>query len=290
MTFFRTFDRELRESRRRLLAEAAARVAASVDGSEFEAMVSGSLSRGQTHPWSDLDVVLVKKDADASEDFELEMAARQAAGEVPADVMFERDVYEPLQRGILGSLVRPDEIPPLAELPDPDLALVRAAFSMETAIDQILESEAELETRPRDGDEKFENMLRRAKLSRAYRHLSQRMDLNLKRLAAFQDGGRSKWLDDSSNMRALAGLLGRLQEPATAPFPRPAVMTREAAEAVRWLQQDDLDPYWNPGKLEAMDARMKETVSAILDWTTLLRHVSKETETHGLETGAGMKP
>lgn len=291
MTAFRTYDLDLREARRLLLRDAAERVAEAVDGSGFEAWVTGSLSRGQVHPWSDLDIVLIRTNPDAVEDYGLEVTGIRAAGEVPADVVFEKDVYEPLQKGMLGSLVRPGDVPPLADLPDPGLAPIRAAFSIETILARIEKENAEIAAlAEREGDKSMLELLKRTRASRSYRALAHRMETSLKRLAVFHDGGRSKWLDDGTDMQALEGLLDRLREPAETPFPRPAVMTEDAAEAARWLLDEEQDPDWHRGEADGMERRLEASVAALKDWTAVLRNASDLTETHGLADSPGPKP
>lgn len=293
-SIFRTFDNELRDSRFALLKAAALAAATAAEGSGFDAMVTGSLSRGQTHPWSDLDVVLVRQDPEAEQDYELESNLESnvslAIGHVGGDVVFADDIIEPLKKGMLGSLVRPADIPPLGDLPDFNLALSRAAISMEVTLSHIETSDFRGHSTVAQ-DKRLRGILRRSAISRTFRMLSVRADISLKRLAVYQDGGQSPWLDDHADMKALSALLKRLQAPASFPIERPAVMTADAAKALRWLLGSEPDFMgYNLRQTEAAERKEADTRSAIKEWAGLLRRVSPTTETHGLSPSEGVSP
>lgn len=286
---FRTWDRGLRAARHARLSASALAAAQAASESGCSLMVTGSLSRGEVHPWSDLDLVLVGQDPEAEPDSGLSWKIKWASGladEDAVDVMSENQIIEPLRKGILGSLVPVGAIPDLGDLPDPELALPRAAVSIETAISQI---EA---ARLADGrfldqlkDDSLKPLVVRSSLSRARDQLAYRTQVSLKRLAVFQDGGRSEWLD-SHDDDDLPAMLERLAAPAGEPFERAAALTAEAADVIPWLLGwDDRGPPENEKEAEALEKKLLNAITVFKTWTTHLRAVSTLTETHGLRPG-----
>jgi UTP:GlnB (protein PII) uridylyltransferase len=66
---FRTWDTALRERRRSTLIQAAEAAHAAAVDSSFDLLVTGSLARGQVHPWSDLDLILRAKGSGMKKDW-----------------------------------------------------------------------------------------------------------------------------------------------------------------------------------------------------------------------------
>jgi len=241
----RTYDRLLREARRLVLREAALSAAAAVpEKSGYRIMVTGSLSRGQIHPWSDLDLVLVPTQIMTEPDEELRRDLRSRVRDshdiYDADVVFHDEIFDGLKRGMLGSLILPSGIPELSELPPASVALARVHVSIGYALDQsalIMEEydRAEAKLRPVVSD--FDRMAS----SNAMDPLRRKASLWMKKLAVFPDGGRSPWLDDWDDEEALDRLLQRLAMPGTAPDGDAALLDAPAAGALRYLLVDAYD-------------------------------------------------
>ena len=272
---FRTYDAVAREHRRRELAHAAMSAAEAFDRSAtgMEMYVSGSLSRGQTHPWSDLDLVILRngRERDPEADFELRNAIRRAVQDVKCDVVFEDEIPPPLALGMMGSLVRPEDVPDLAPLPTVQTVYARLAMSLGFALRtsrELIDAYARI-TRNSDISE---NLFREG----ALRFLSDKADFWLSKLAVFVDGGQSGWLDDGDEAE-LREMLLRLCETADAPFPRPAVMFPSSASALAAMALER--------SLDA-DVRLPHPRKAVYDLSrqaSLWNDLASGAQTHGLD-------
>jgi hypothetical protein len=133
----RTWDDDLREARRLLLLERVRIVSDAVAGTPFAVAVTGSLARGQVHPWSDLDLLMFRRDGgeEFGEDgLNLRAAILFGGGFSDLDLVPVQQVPPALAEGMLGSAVAVDDIPDLADLPDPRLSITRTAMSMRFAL------------------------------------------------------------------------------------------------------------------------------------------------------------
>lgn len=232
---FRTWNDDLREARRLLLLERARIVDAAVSGTPFAVSVTGSLSRGQVHPWSDLDLLMHRRDGDG----ELGEEGRRLRSDIIFGVDFHdmdlvpvEHVPAALAQGMLGSAVAVDDVPELSDLPDPRLAITRTAMSMSFALEQSRRSDG-----GRLDEEYVGEPSERDRLAAfvAMRDLYSKAGLWAKRLLVFQDGGQSAWLDDPDEEDSLEEALWRLARPSEEPFERPALFDDDDAHTLGFL-------------------------------------------------------
>lgn len=282
----RTFDTEMRERRRQYLAAAAASAGSFLSGrSQYRVMVSGSLSRGQVHPWSDLDLVLIGPDAADSEDGRADLRhhlLRHLDMDMDGiDVVFPDEIAPGLAKGMLGSLVAPGSIPELGRLPDPMIALARVHVSVGYALkssEKILEEYFASEKKLRAVLSDFDSMV----YSHAMDPLRRKALLWLQKLAVFIDGGRSEWLDDRYDEDALDRLLARLASSHHEPFARDAVIDTAAAGALRYLLVDAYDFVVRRRLAVSPKDEYEPVVDAIRDMARKMADLAARVETHGL--------
>lgn len=290
--FPRTFDKELREGRRAYLTAAASRAEEALsDDSGYRLMVTGSLSRGQVHPWSDLDLVLVLRDGmDAAMDNEARSDLRRriidAVDMYEADIVFDDEVVEGLRKGMLGSLVEVADIPALADLPDVSVALARIHVSMHYA----LEASESIMADYRKSEDELRRILSdydRLSSSHAMDPLRRKAFLWMKKLAVFADGGRSPWLDDSDDDEALDRLLARLSSPCSSTDGAKSLLSQSATAALRWLLVDAYDFTFAQGDEGSppMDTYV-EIRDAISDLRREMEAMVPGVPTHGID-GSG---
>lgn len=282
----RTFDVELREARRLLLKEKAEAAAAFVsERGGYEVLVSGSLSRGMVHPWSDLDLVLSATSESSADRSDLRYDLYRHLNIDDVDVVFVDEIVPGLAKGMLGSLVTPQNIPPLAALPDPKIALARVHVSIGFALrasESILEEYAEAEHELRGKISDYDSMV----YSHAMDPLRRKATLWMQKLAVFLDGGRSEWLDDRYDEDALDRLLSRLASPASEPFERKAVIDAAGAGALRYLLVDAYDFVVRRRRAESPRDEYLSVVEAIREMAERMEAMSPGIETHGLTSGA----
>ncbi|MNU43636.1 hypothetical protein D3C71_324260 [compost metagenome] len=282
----RTFDVELREARRLLLKEKAEAAAAFVsERGGYEVLVSGSLSRGMVHPWSDLDLVLSATSESSGDRSDLRYDLYRHLNIDDVDVVFVDEIVPGLAKGMLGSLVTPQNIPPLAALPDPKIALARVHVSIGFALrasESILEEYAEAEHELRGKISDYDSMV----YSHAMDPLRRKATLWMQKLAVFLDGGRSEWLDDRYDEDALDRLLSRLASPASEPFEREAVIDAAGAGALRYLLVDAYDFVVRRRRAESPRDEYLSVVEAIREMAERMEAMSPGIETHGLTSGA----
>lgn len=276
----RTNDVGLRRARHDKLVTAARAGAAAVEGTRFEILVTGSVARGQTHPWSDLDLLLRSRDGSYERSSDIVLKVLNVvfgAGISEVDIVPEDTVQPELVPGTIGGARSVHDIPPLADLPDPDLAPLRAAQSLEIACTRARNMIEEARTMPESTDIKVQEIIRRTTPQMVRTQLSYKAALAIKRLAVFQDGGRSAFLDGDKSEEALIDLLDRLAEPADEPFERPAMLTEAVKRPLLWLLAgDDLDT-------AEIDAEVDdEALDALEGWIFHLRSTTDRTDTHGL--------
>lgn len=262
----RTHDASLRRARRDKLVAAARAGAASLDGTGVDVLVTGSLARGQTHPWSDLDLLLRSRDGRYDRAYEMSLKVLRAVegtGLWEVDVVPEESVQPALIPGMIGGARSVYDIPELAELPDPDLAQLRAAQSLEFACSRARKMLEEVRNMPDSGE-----ILRRATPAVILTQLSYKAALAVKRLAVFQDDGRSAFLDGDRSEPVVQELLDRLSDP----FERPAMLTEDVKSPLLWLLTgEDRD-----------NTRVDATLDALEGWIPHLRSTTEQTDTHGL--------
>lgn len=237
-SIFRTWDRNLREERRTTLARNARTISDAMEGTPFMVAVTGSLSRGQVHPWSDLDLLMQRRDGDdeiGEEGRALRSKIVLWADFHDFDLVPLEDVPAALFEGMIGSAVAIDDIPDLCELPDTRLAIARTAMSMRFALQMSRDID---DGRLDDEMSAASSEIDRLRAFSAMRPLMSKAGLWAKRLLVFQDGGRSAWLDDHDDEDALEEALSRLARPAAEPLERPAILTHDAAETLAFLLSD----------------------------------------------------
>lgn len=283
----RTFDLSMRLARQeRLRKWATAADALLVDrGGGYRAMVSGSLSRGQVHPWSDLDLVLEETESItedqiiARNELRYDLYARLDTDAV--DVVFIDEIFPGLAKGMLGSLVRPEDIPPLTDLPDPTVALARVRVSIGYALaasDEILAEYLRNAEKLRAVMSDFES----AAYSNAMDPLRRKAQFWARKLAVFVDGGRSEWLDDWDDEDALDRLLERLATPGSAPDGTSSVIDKSAAGALRYLLVDAYDFVVRRRSSETPEVEFRSVADAIREMGDGFLRLAPEAETHGL--------
>jgi predicted nucleotidyltransferase len=282
----RTFETELREARRLHLRDKAETAAAFVaERGGFEVWVSGSLSRGQVHPWSDLDLVLSESGPSAEDRSGLRYDLLRHLDMDGVDVVFEDEIFPGLAKGMLGSLVRADEVPPLSELPDPRVALARVHVSIGYALkssEQILVEYAASEQKLRGVIDDYDSMV----FSHAMDPLSRKAPLWVQKLAVFMDAGRAEWLDDRFDEEALDRLLARLSTPQSGSFGRDTVIDAEAAGALRYLVIDAYDFVVRRRRADSPRDEYGSVVEAIRSLSKKLEAMVPGVETHGLTGGS----
>lgn len=282
----RTFDTELRDARRLLLKEKAQAAAAFVsERGGYEVLVSGSLSRGMVHPWSDLDIVLSETSESSVDRSDLRYDLHHHLNIDDADVVFVDEIVPGLAKGMLGSLVTPQNIPPLVALPDPKVALARVHVSIGFALrasESILGEYAKAEHELRGRISDYDSMV----YSHAMDPLRRKATLWMQKLAVFLDGGRSEWLDDRYEEDALDRLLSRLASPASEPFEREAVIDAAGAGALRYLMVDAYDFVVRRRRAESPQDEYASVVEAIRKMAERMEAMSPGIETHGLTSGA----
>lgn len=269
---FRTWDEELREERRMLLLARARSVEARLSGTPFSVSVTGSLSRGQVHPWSDLDLLMYRRDGG-----DLGEEGRRLRAEIVFGVEFQEfdlvpveDVPPALERGMFGSAVAVEDVPALEGLPEPRLAIARTAMSIGFALEQCRAMDRGMA----DGSE-----LRKYAAMSALRDLYSKAGLWLKRLLVFQDGGRSAWLDDHEEEGALRAALERLAGPADEPFPRPAVLDRGQASTLAFLALEAPDFGYADEDVVSAFRECRDTLDGLV---RDLHEMVTDRSTHGL--------
>lgn len=238
---YRTYDTEFREARRVELSNAALAASEAVSGDRgMDILVTGSLSRGQVHHWSDLDLVVVRNGVqpDRDRDRVLREAVYDAVGHLECDVVFEEHVPDPLRRGMMGSLVAPSDLPGLAPLPAIETVYARLDMSLFYALRETEELADAYGRIAANGSGRPHRLVRDG----ALRALSAKTDFWLKKLAVFVDGGQSPWLDDGDR-GDLADLLLRLSKPSDEPFARPAVVSLAGARTLYSLSVARSDPF-----------------------------------------------
>ncbi len=278
----RTFDIALREARRLFLKEKAQAAAAFVaERGGYEVLVSGSLSRGMVHPWSDLDLVLSATAEETSDRSDLRYDLIRHLDMDSVDVVFVDEIVPGLAKGMLGSLVPPQDIPPLTDLPDPKITLARVhvsiGFSLK-ASEAILEEYAAAEHELRDKISDYDSMV----YSHAMDPLRRKATLWTQKLAVFLDGGRSEWLDDCYEEDALDRLLSRLASPESIPSEREAVIDAAGAGALRYLLVDAYDFVVRRRRAESPKDEYGSVVEAIREMAARIETMSPGVETHGL--------
>lgn len=291
---YRTYDNSLRQARYDYLVAAAERGAEFVKGSGFDLKVTGSLSRGQVHPWSDLDLLLVRTDPEAVMSWDLSYGAEKAAqGNDHSnliDVMFEEDLVGGLKVGILGSAVPISRLPSLGELPMKELSLPRCAMSLSFVIKAVLRDKqttksliAERELSP-EKDEHTIRTLWKSHQSISLNRLLDKAELALKRLAVFYDGGRSSFLDGDRSQETIVDLVTCLSKPSDLPFTRPPVLTNDAASLIAPLFNDlRHEIYIMEIDLGLEAVRIKQLLTAYVGWLRYLLTLTDLRQTHGLD-------
>lgn len=277
----RTFDMALRGARRLHLKEKAEAAAAFVAERGCEIFVSGSLSRGMVHPWSDLDLILSEPEEDKADRSDLRYDLIRHLDMDGVDVVFMDEIVPGLAKGMLGSLVSPADIPPLASLPDPKIALARVHVSISFALkasEAILEEYTAAEHELRDKISDYDSMV----YSHAMDPLRRKATLWAQKLAVFLDGGRSEWLDDRYEEDALDRLLSRLASPESVPFEREPVIDAAGAGALRYLLVDAYDFVVRRRRAESPRDEYGSVVDAIRDMAAKIEAKSHGVETHGL--------
>jgi predicted nucleotidyltransferase len=282
----RTFDIALREARRLFLRERAATAAAFVsERGGYEVQVSGSLSRGQIHPWSDLDIVLSEIGESTADRSDLRYDLLRHLDMDNVDIVFVDEIFPGLAKGMLGSLVSPENIPPLTPLPDPKVALARVHVSIGYAIkasEEILEEYAASEHKLRGVVSDYDSMV----YSHAMDPLRRKASLWTQKLAVYIDGGRSEWLDDRYEEDALDRLLSRLSSAQIEPFEREAVIDPAGAGALRYLLVDAYDFVVRRRRADSPKDEYGSVLEAIQDMAAKIEAMSCGVETHGLASGA----
>lgn len=282
----RTFDTDLREARRLLLKEKAEAAAAFVlERGGYEVFVSGSLSRGMVHPWSDLDLILSATSESSADRSDLRHDLYRHLNIDDVDVVFVDEIVPGLAKGMLGSLVTPQGIPPLADLPDPAIALARVHVSIGFALRasaSILEEYAEAEHELRNKISDYDSMV----YSHAMDPLRRKAVLWTQKLAVSLDSGRSEWLDDRYDEDGLDRLLSRLASPAREPFEREAIIDAAGAGALRYLLVDAYDFVVRRRCAESPRDEYLSVVEAIGEMAERMEMMSQGIETHGLTSGA----
>lgn len=279
MTRFRTQDLDLREARRLRLLSAARTASDAVPSDKGEILVTGSLARGQVHPWSDLDLIL--KLDEPEKDYGLRhdvIVAVEESGFHDFDLIMEDQIIPQMAKGLLGGAVPVAAIPILASLPDADLAPLRAAQSLEITCEKVRETMEELTARSASGEdtEEIRSILLSYVPQMSRDRLREKAGLALKRLAAFQDGGQSSFLDGDRSEGAVQELLDRLAQPADEPMDRPAMLTPEALPSVLWLMSGD------DGDETDLDKKVMAALDACEGWAKHLRSTTELTQAHGL--------
>lgn len=276
-TILRTHDPRLRRLRWEELVRGALAASKAARACGLEVLVTGSLSRGQTHPWSDLDLLLrAPEGVEASYDARRGIGRAIEARDLYAyDLVPEAGIIPALRKGMVEGAISLDALPELGELPDADLAPLRAAQSLEFTVEHVRRSIAE---EAEHAEEDPEN----ARIYKSYgvrigrSQLQGKAELALKRLAVFQDGGRSSFLDGDHSEATVSDLLQRLSSPASEPFERPAMLPPEVVPHLLWLiggdSLDDTD----------VEKRLADALDAIEAWVPLLRSTTDRTEMHGL--------
>jgi hypothetical protein len=236
---FRTWDEALRQRRFDLLRGAAQRAAAAAIKAGLSLRVTGSVSRGEVHPWSDLDLVL-KKEGVAEEGIwskwhDVIDATGLGDG---VDAPFEDEIFAPLLPGLVGRARQIEEMPvALAPLPDPSVALRTAAIGVIVVVKRFDLEEAKLPGMLTKLGNHSEWYVKRH-ASRMLDMMEARIETAVKRLAAYHDGGQSAWLDDHGDRDALRSMLERLSSATDAPFQRPALIHQGGAADVHALLTD----------------------------------------------------
>jgi predicted nucleotidyltransferase len=272
---------ELREARRLYLKGKSEAAAAFVSERGCEVFVSGSLSRGMVHPWSDLDLILSEPEGDNADRSDLRYDLIRHLDMDGVDVVFTDEIVPGLAKGMLGSLVSPADIPPLASLPDPKIALARVHVSISFALkasEAILEEYTAAEHELRDKISDYDSMI----YSHAMDPLRRKATLWTQKLAVFLDGGRSEWLDDRYEEDALDRLLSRLASPESVPFEREPVIDAAGAGALRYLLVDAYDFVVRRRRAESPMDEYGSVVEAIRDMAAKIEAKSHGVETHGL--------
>lgn len=294
----RTYDPALRAERARRLQDAALRASSALgDDWGFELMVSGSLSRGQVHPWSDLDLVLRPSGYLEVDDLdprfrrikrEVDGLIRQAVGDIATDIVFEDEIVDGLRKGMLGSLVHPSAIPGLSALPCPSITIARLHVSIRYALmasAAIEDSYRRLE----DGMAGSMRFFNRMVSLQALDPLRSKSELWVKKLAVFADFGRSHWLDDRADMDALHALLERLCLPGTSPDGISPILDKKAAAALEYLASDPFDLMLRSEARNSTSAS-KGVRASIEALGRRLEAMVPGVETHGLEEGTSFSP
>lgn len=278
-SIFRTWDRDLREGRRTTLARNARTISDAMEGTPFMVAVTGSLSRGQVHPWSDLDLLMQRRDGDeiGEEGRALRSKIVLWADFHDFDLVPMEDVPAALFEGILGSAVAVDDIPDLCELPDPRLAIARTAMSMRFALQMSRDID---DGRLDDEMSAASSEIDRLRAFSAMRPLMSKAGLWAKRLLVFQDGGRSAWLDDHDDEDALEEALSRLARPAAEPLERPAILTPDAAETLAFLLSDA--SVYGYAEDEDLVEALRATRRSIDEAVESLYGLEADHSTHGL--------
>ncbi|NTF17558.1 hypothetical protein G6L37_04045 [Agrobacterium rubi] len=282
----RTFDPVLREERRLLLWEAALRAEAAVPASAAcRVMVTGSASRGQVHPWSDLDLVLTPtrtgNEIGSDERGELRRSVLDAADLSNTDVVFHDEIFDGLKRGMLGSLRLPADMPMLSDLPGASVALARVHVSIHYALQasaSIMREYSQSEDKLRDIMSDFDRM----SCSHAMSPLRSKAALWTRKLAVFVDGGRSPWLDDWDDEDALDRLLARLSAPGSAPDSVSSVIDASAAGSLRYLLVEAYDFVFGRSESEEPQAEYESVRDAVATLGSRLEAMVRGVPTHGL--------
>jgi len=285
----RTYDHVLREERRLLLRDAALRAAKAVEeDSPFRLMVTGSLSRGQVHPWSDLDVVLIPtRDGGGGENEILRMETRRRVSDAmdmhDADVVYADEVFDGLKKGMMGSLLPVEDIPSLRDLPDVSVVLARIHVSIGFALeasDRIMADYAASEEKLREIMPDFDRM----SCSHAMDPIRRKASLWMKKLAVHADGGRSRWLDDPDDDEALDRLLERLSSPGSAPDGCSSLLEAPAAGSLRYLLVDAYDFLFRRSETECPKELFASIRDAVSQLGRDLEAMAPGVPTHGLST------
>jgi hypothetical protein len=188
-------------------------------------LISGSASRGEVHPWSDLDMLLVRPPTVEIPEEVYAWSVEDAAGIDDVTVLLHNEVFKPMRPGLVGRARSLSEVPRMVmPLPDPSIALDRVAFSIRMLPDEFAEERSRIDM--------FYKASGSYALGRFMGRVARRCTTAMTRLAVFHDGGSSTWLDDRSDEKALSELLGRLAEPAEVPFQRQAMLPKETASVL----------------------------------------------------------
>ena len=272
---YRTWDHDIRSARQTRLLAAARAADACTRAKGGQMLITGSLARGQVHPWSDLDLIVIFPNPDAR-DLRL-WEIEEASGLEPHEdvtVLKEQELFADIGARMRVSAVPLDQAPTtLALLPDPELAVERVREAMAIVARNIVEERDKMkrlaERKDSFGDDpNFWKRVHDSTIRRESARAGWRFKVALKRLAAFQDAGRSEWLDKLDDEDALKSMLARLAEPANEPFARPALLTptilKVAPDLVLRSDAFDLEDY----------ARIKteapKWLSAIESWSEFL--------------------